>query len=499
MSFEDDLATLNINVNSDDAKPLYQQLAAQIRNLIHSQRLASGEQLPSSRKLALLLSISRTSALNVYNQLIAEGLLVTRPGAGIFVTTLGNSAADYPTVSITPSDCSDKKVAIEAIKNRGIFDAGPDVEQFPFAEWSRSLSRVWRRPDPALLREFHLGGYLPLRQAVTRYIKAVRDVECHPDQVIITAGNRDALALIAKAMLAVGDKVSLENPCYPPLRHGLTAQGADIRYSPVDIQGMAVPDEKVKLAWMTPARQYPLGVTMSTERRLDWLEYSRQHQCWLVEDDYDSEFQYHKTPLVPLFNLSTQLYPPQQQSVILVGSFSKLLFRTLRIGYLIVPRNLITSFQSAQEHLGSLASVPIQPALADFLAHRRFASHLRRMRRCYQQRRDFLHSALSNKLGDRLTSELPDCGMSLLARLTSHDPARDDIWLEQQLLKQGISAPALSKHYLSTDGVLEGNVSKDCASKNHETQGQQGLLLGFSGVSESNLELGVSHLERLLK
>lgn len=475
MSFKDDLATLSITIDASDRFPLYQQLAEQVRQRILSGRLSPGERLPSSRKLAQLLGISRTSTLNAYDQLIAEGLLVTRPAAGVFVSALGSGVGpvdEAPSRTYSSHD-SEKTGALPL----GGFDSGPDVELFPFAEWSRSLSRVWRRPDPLLLRGANMGGYFPLRQAVSRYVNAVRGVECRPEQVIITAGSRDALALVASALLKEGDQVALENPCYPPLRHGLKAQGAALVDCQVDAEGMMLPSDNVALAWSTPARQYPLGITMSTERRLQWLELARSSGCWLVEDDFDSEFQYRKIPPAPLYSLAAKLFSSQQQPVILAGSFSKLMFKTLRIGYLIVPDRLIDSFLQAQASLGNMASISTQPALADFLGHRRFASHMRRMRRCYQQRRDFLCRQVLQELADKVSVDLPHCGMHLLMRINPEAVIREDWQLEQLLEKRGVHAPALSMHYAG--------------------EGEQGLLLGFSGLPESSLQQGVEQVKAL--
>ena len=478
MSFIDDLATLNISLDADDSQPLYQQLSTQIRQLLQDRRLSPGEQLPSSRKLAQLLGVSRTSTLNAYNQLMAEGMLISKPAVGIFVSTLNSPTEKSAAANMPAAQAENKSPGQSSIDKVVVFDAGPDVNQFPFALWAASFKRAWRNPDPALLRDFPAGGYRPLRESVARYLKAIRGIECLAQQVIITAGSRDAVALIARAASLAGEKVALEDPCYPPLRHGLSALGANLQYCQVDNQGMQLPEEKVRLAWITAARQYPLGVTMSTQRRLDWLEYAKQQQCWLIEDDFDSEFHYSKQPLAPLFNLAARLYQPHQQSLILAGSFSKLFFKTLRIGYLIVPETLIDTFVTAQRQLGNLASVPIQPALAQFISDRRFAGHLRRMRRCYQQRRDFLQQLLAQRLAHRLETQLPSGGMHLLAKLKATDVTLDDCALERQLASRGVSAIALSNHYAG--------------------RGQQGFLLGFSGAPEEHLERGVRALQQVL-
>jgi len=477
MHFEDELATLNIHINTTSKQPIYQQLAAQIRELLQSKRLKADNQLPSSRKLALMLNISRTSALNAYDQLIGEGLLITRPNAGVFVTDLATQSS----VKQSPSSESSTLNTCETIEqaNTGFFDAGPDTQLFPAAEWARSLSRVWRNPAPEMLREFPSAGYLPLREAVVRYLKTARNIDCHAQQVFITAGSPDAVSLIADALSISGEQVAIEDPCYPLLRRGLQKHGAKLTHCPVDTQGMSLASAPIKLAWMSAARQYPLGFSMDMLRRLEWLDYSNKNQSYIVEDDYDAEFQYHKTPLAPLFALSAIRYPNAQQRIIYTGSFSKILFKTLRIGYLVVPQQLVDTFIKVQRLRGNLASLPLQPAVADFINHRRFASHLRRMRRCYQQRRDFLHAHLNEQLGHLLDVELPESGMNLLARLKSENSLRTDTYLESKLAQVGINTPALSPHY----------------SKGPE----QGLILGFSGSTEEKLIQGTAQIARQLQ
>jgi len=476
MHFEDELATLNIHINTTSKQPIYQQLAAQIRELLQSKRLKADNQLPSSRKLALMLNISRTSALNAYDQLISEGLLITRPNAGVFVTDL----ATHSLIKQSPSSESNTFNTCETNEpiNTGFFDAGPDTQLFPTTEWARSLSRVWRNPAPEMLREFPSAGYLPLREAVVRYLKAARNLDCQAQQVFITAGSPDAVSLIADALSISGEQVAIEDPCYPLLRRGLQKHGAKLSHCPVDTQGMSLASTPVKLAWMSAARQYPLGFSMDMSRRLEWLDYSDKHQCYIVEDDYDAEFQYHKTPLAPLYALSAIRYPNTQR-IIYTGSFSKILFKTLRLGYLVVPQQLIDTFLKVQRLRGNLASLPLQPAVADFINHRRFASHLRRMRRCYQQRRDFLHAHLNEELGHLLEVELPESGMNLLARLKSENGLCTDTYLESQLALLGINTPALSPHYNKGD--------------------KQGLILGFSGSTQEKLIQGTAQIARQLQ
>ena len=226
------------------------------------------------------------------------------------------------------------------------------------------------------------------------------------------------------------------------------------------------------------------------ERRLQWLNYARENNTLLVEDDYDSEFHFHKTPLVSLFSLSQQLYSQnpeqQQQRVIWAGSFTKVMFRTLRIGYLVVPHSLIAAFHQAQKKMGNVASLPIQPALADFLQHRKFASHMRKMKRIYQQRRDFLYTLVKQQLAEFGDCTLPENGLHLLFQfypeVSVSQPDFSDLNLQQQLAKQNIQALPLS----------------DCYPDNIKTK-PQGLILGYSGAPEAELAEGVQQLVQLLQ
>lgn len=470
MPLEQDLATLNLHLDKHSETALYVQLAEEIRRFIHSRRLAPGCRLPSTRRLAESLKVSRTSCINAYEQLIAEGVLVTRPSSGVFVSALGAQSQEQQ------EPCSDTAETEEAAAPSA-FDSGPDVELFPFADWARSAGRVWRNSSADLLRVFPQGGYRPLQEAVAQYLKTLRGIECSPQQVIITAGNRDALALVSGALLKVDGKVALEDPCYPPLHYGLQAQDKTVLPCRVDGQGACLPEENVGLAWLTAVRQYPLGITMSMERRLAWLEYMQACDGFIVEDDFDAEFHYHKAPLAPLFALSAQRYPQDRQNVVLAGSFSKVLFRTLRLGYLLVPRHLIETFHQVQAQLGNIASLPMQPVLADFMQNRRFATHMRKMKRIYQRRRDFLHKRLYEALGDRFDIQLPDSGMHLLIRPKQAQDEQDRLW-ETQLAEQGVHAPALSRFYRES--------------------GRQGLILGFSGVGEEQLADGVAVLKALV-
>ena len=460
------LASLQLSLDQNAKSALYQQLLQQLRQQIISGQLQADERLPSSRALAEQLQVSRITVLNAYEQLIAEGYLTSRPGAGVFVATTitkataGKAHIPYPD---TP--------ASKPIHYQG-FSSGPDTQAFPFPFWSRCLAKAWHSPDPALLSEHHPGGYWPLREQIASYLKRLRGINAKPEQIIVTAGHRDALQVINRLLCQAGDKVILEDPGYPIQTRVVTTLGLQPVYTPVDEQGAQVPDHQdAKLAILTASRQYPLGITMSGPRRHQWLHYAQQQNCWLIEDDYDNEFRYQGQPPPSMISLD------QQQRTILMGSFSKLMFQHIRMGYLVLPEALAEAAQIAQMELGAMASVHIQPAIAAFLADRQFVSHMRRMSKLYETKRDYLAQLLDSQLGDYLETDIPDSGMHLIAQATV---PMDDIQIEEQLKQMAIFCPALSRHFQASD------------------RAPKGFVMGFSGTTEAQMQNNIKKLGDLL-
>lgn len=468
MAFNDALALLNLRLNEVARGLRYQSLAQQLRQLISEQRLALDSRLPATRKLAEQLGVSRTSVLNAYEVLVAEGLVRAQPGSGYYV-------AAVPAASVPCLPTSTNTQVKPATSHTPAFASSGDLEQFPFALWRRCLNRVWAKPDLAMLREVPTGGYYPLRQAICDYTLRLRGVQCRPEQVFVTAGSRDTLALIHAALLEQGDLVALEDPCYPPLRQGLLAHGSRLEPCAIDSEGMQLAAQPCRLAWMTPAKQYPTSTLMSRERRMAWLSYAREHGTYLVEDDFDAEFIYRRSTPETLWQLSQQ---ENDSSVLLAGSFSKVLFPSLRVGYLLVPEQLVECFTAAQSRLGNLCSVPMQPVVAEFIAEPQFHSYLRRMRRLYQRRRDHLYLLIESQLAEYFQPVLPDGGM-VMPVYASKRLRLSDSALQAQLSEWGIHAPALSKQFYG--------------------EGRQGLLLGYSAASEAQLSEAVAKLAELCR
>jgi len=466
-------------------EPLYQQLFQQLRQLIVTGRLQPSTRLPSSRQLALDLKVSRTTSVNAYQQLQSEGLLLSRQGAGIYV----NHSLSKSTQAQTPQATNKAlPTQLEASPKVSIsFNSGPDVTHFPFPLWARCLARVWRQPEPSLLHDLHIGGYQGLRQALCHYLYVMRGVQCDAQQIIITAGQRDSLSLVSKVLMQAGDGVYMENPGYPLQRQVIDALGLRADLLEVDNQGVMLPSlsrrassRANKLAIIGPSQQYPLGIAMSGPRKLAWLSYAQSHNCWLLEDDYDSEYVYERRRTDALMSLDAT------GKVILLGSFSKLMFHGFRLGYLVLPKALVANFLLAQEQLGGMASLHIQPALSQFLSERSFNAHLGRMRRLYQARRDTLCQLIKLHLDPWLSVQPPDAGMHLLAYCRNN---LDDVALEAELRQQGVLVHALSKHYANTDV---------CAGRDSYAD-IRGFVMGFSGCNEQQLEENVLLFRQVLE
>ena len=319
-------------------------------------------------------------------------------------------------------------------------------------------------------------GLAALRKEITDYLTHARGVRCHPDQVIVTSGSQHALDLAARAVLEPGDAVWMEDPGYFGAGGAFVSAGAHLVPVPVDGDGMNVGEgirrhARAKLAFVTPARQLPLGVTITLERRLALLGWAAQRRAWILEDDYDSEFRYSTRPLASLQGLDTS------NCVIFTGTFSKVMFPALRLGYLVVPDSLVDAVTVVRRHTDFCAPYFSQAVMADFMREGHFERHIRRMRSIYQARRELFVDLLRRDCAGLLEVEAPDAGMNLIA------------WLPIGTSDRKISAA------LRTGGIETLPLSS-CVMKRRL---RPGLLLGFSGIREADLREGVSCLARQLE
>ena len=459
-----------IDLNRADDEGLVAQLTSQLRGLIATGRLGKGRALPSSRRLAGDLGVSRNTVTYAFEQLAAEGYLEASHGRRPVVTVDGGQRSEGATA--TPSVRSGKlRLSPWASKLKQtdwpmsyqaplkpLRPGHGDAREFPNEVWARCLRRSAVRAGK---RELGPVNRTRLREALARYLATSRGVRATADQIMILPSAQAALTLIAAVLITAGDDVWVEDPGYPGAAAAFRASGARVTGMRLDEQGMqrlpgmAAP----KLIFMTPSHQHPTGRLMSLARRTEFLKSSRPGKTWIVEDDYDGEFHYDSRPVPALQGLDAH------DRVFYVGTFSKAMTSDIRLGYLVVPAALVGTFEIAQRHIGLIASSHIQEALAEFIADGHFLAHLRRMRRLYHARRDHLVEGLERQLGEVLSPEVPSGGIQLVARLKR---GRADQAAVKRLVEVGVETRALSSLALGKP-------------RDH------GLLLGFAAWRESEI------------
>ncbi|GAB3784447.1 MocR-like pyridoxine biosynthesis transcription factor PdxR [Dyella agri] len=472
--------------------PIYQQLADWFRRAIAEGRLQPGQRVPSTRALASELGVSRLPVLGAYEQLHAEGYLESFTGAGTCVAAaIPHEAAAVPprrpprtpAASSTPVPRrTAARVAAMAgppqtwLESQGAFRVGvPALDQFPHGVWSRLLSRHARHVGIDALVYGNTSGHAPLREAIAEYLATVRAVHADAEQVMITSGAQHGLQISAHALLDPGDRAWVEEPGYSGAQQALAAVDAEPVLVPVDAEGLDVAAgirlaPTARLAYVTPSHQFPLGATMSAARRIELLQWAARTGSWIVEDDYDSEYRYGSKPIAALQGLDADA------RVIYVGTFSKVLFPALRLGYLVVPKDLLPAFRAARDALDTCSPMLPQRALHDFIREGHFARHIRRMRVLYAARRAALQAAIRRHLPDTLQVVGAEAGMQLTALLP---PDVDDVALSRRAAQVGVSVRPLSPCYRG-----EATLS--------------GVILGYGSVDEHTIEEGVRRLRSCL-
>lgn len=378
-----------------EAQPLWHWLYSQLRGVILNGRLKPGTRMPSSRNLAKQYSLSRGTVVAAFEHLQSEGYVETQVGAGSFV------AAKFPhdVIHVQPAGPAvHSELSRAQLANRGramahskpglsgSYSLGkafrshePAIDLFPVQLWNRVSSRVLRHAPRTLYGLGEAMGYRPLRRAIAEYLGAVRGVKCSADQILITSGAQQALDLVVRLLMDPGDAAWVEDPGYPGMVSVLRAGGARIIPVPVDHYGIQVSvgmrrARKAKLAYVTPANQFPLGSVMPIERRLSLLQWAFEEGAWIVEDDYDSEYRYSGHPVAALQGLD------RNGSAIYVGTFTKMLFPALRIGFLVLPSRIVDAFSAAKSIVDRHAPTLDQAILAEFILEGHFGHHVRRMR-----------------------------------------------------------------------------------------------------------------------
>jgi GntR family transcriptional regulator/MocR family aminotransferase len=388
-----------ISLERESPVPLYKQLYETIREAILSGTLSKGLRLPSTRLLAAELRVSRNIVVIAFEQLLAEGYIQSKTGAGTFVTkTLPDEVLQVSghsggaTRSLSERGRMIRKLASfvvppDAKLRYAPFRYGlPALDNLPLELWGRLLARYCRKASAEIAVHGDPAGLRRLREAIGSYAGVARGVRCHADQVIIVNGSQQAIDLAARVLADPGDVAIIEDPGYVGARSALQAAGSKIAPLKVGKDGLCVDllakkELKAKLVYVTPSHQFPLGVVLSLANRLELLDWATQNGAWILEDDFDSEYRYESKPIPALQGLD------RNGRVIYFGTFSKVLFPSLRLGYLIVPDDLLDSFVAARWISDRCSPLVEQSALADFISEGHFASHIRRMRALYMERR----------------------------------------------------------------------------------------------------------------
>jgi GntR family transcriptional regulator/MocR family aminotransferase len=476
--------------------PLHRQIYDAIRACIIRRSLQSGQQIPSSRVLAQELGISRIPVLGAYGQLLAEGYFESRHGAGTFVsrslpdelTSCEHRTAEPNQGPSGPRRLSRRSALLPLRGNSpwlfgtGAFSVGQlAFDHFPFQIWSNLVARHARKVRASSLNYGEPVGSAEFREAIATYLRTARAVDCDARQIMIVSGSQQALDLSARVLLDPGSPVWVEEPGYEMLRSALTLAGSRLIPVPVDGEGMDVAAgiklcRHARVAFVTPSHQFPLGVTMSASRRLQLLNWAHQAGSWVVEDDYDSEYRYESLPIASLQGLD------HGRRVIYVGTFSKTLFPSLRLGYLVIPPDLVDRFVAVRRAMDVCSPHFNQIVLADFIDQGHFARHVRKTRMIYQERRTALVRAIHEEFGSTLQVLGGEAGMHLAVTLP------ECVGAVQKSLDREISVQAaaqklwlwpLSASYLGTPL-------------------RQGFILGFGSTKASDVALAVRRLKRVI-
>ncbi|HEY2797851.1 MAG TPA: PLP-dependent aminotransferase family protein [Thermoanaerobaculia bacterium] len=479
-----------IVIDRECGRPLNRQIYEGYRDAIVERRLRPGQRIPPTRSLAKELRVSRLPVLNAFEQLLAEGYFESRPGSGTFVASSvpddlaparpGAAARPRPPRSGPRLVGRNAATLREEIgpwfKGVGAFSVGsPPVDQFPMDLWSRLVARRSRSRDPELVHYSPVMGFGPLREAVAEYLRTSRGVHCEASQVMIVGGAQQALELSARVLLDAGSPVWVEDPgCYG-VHNLLRLTGARTVPVPVDEEGLVVSEgiarsPRARAAFVTPSHQFPLGVTMSASRRLQLLDWAQSTGAWIIEDDYDSEYRYGQLPITSLQGLD------RDARVIYVGTFSKIMFPALRVGYLVLPTDLVGTFVAVRRATDKFSPTLAQAALTDFIEEGHFARHVRRTRVVCGTRRAAMVEALRAELGPGVPILGDPAGMYLTMALSGRQRDRE---IALRAARQRLWVAPLSERYLSRAP-------------------RQGLLLGYGGTDAAEIAEGVGRLREVL-
>jgi GntR family transcriptional regulator/MocR family aminotransferase len=465
--------------------PLFRQLYSGLRQAILSGTFAGGEKLPSTRDVAEQLGISRTVVLLAYDQLLAEGFALGRAGSGTYVSSGIDGSQLARPLSSTKARLSRFGSAASSAWSKINFPqrrtpslpydfayGRSDLETFPFEMWRRILLRCARKAPVAEFDYGPAGGSIRLREGICAHLRRSRAVVCDPSQVIVVNGSQQALDLVARVLVEAGDRVAIEDPSYQGTRAVLLAGGAELLPVGVDREGLN--PEKLpataRLVFVTPSHQFPTGAILPLARRIALLEWAKRKNALVVEDDYDGEFRYEGQPLESLQGLD------REGRVIYIGTFSRTIFSSLRIGYLIVPTQLVTAFQAAKWLCDRHTAALEQETLAEFISSGMYERYLRRVRRRNAARREALLESIEKYLGNRVELTGDGAGAHIV------------LWPERRVAEEQVITRAAAR------GVGVYGTSPYFLKKPSRTA----ILLGYSRMREAEIREGIRRLGDVL-
>jgi GntR family transcriptional regulator / MocR family aminotransferase len=481
---------LSMALDPDAPRPVSTQLYTGLRDLMLSGAIAAGVRLPASRTLARDLGVSRTTVIEAFERLIAEGLVEARIGSGTFVSDVLASerpqhippiGKPVPVRKPSLSRATDWAVGRFGARSRlpysprAFVTALPAFDAFPMAQWARLAAKHWRGSREDVLGYGEPSGYAPLRAAIAAHLRGNRSIACETEQIFIVGGAQHAFNLIGTVLINPGDRLWFENPGAIGARNSFLACGAELVPVPVDHDGLRVEEglrrsPDFRLVFVTPSHHQPLGYVMSLERRFALLRAAEKAGAWIVEDDYDGEFFYGRRPLPTLKSVD------RTGLVIYVGTFSKSLFPALRLGFMLVPPSLVDVFEKVLSSFVPGVPSSVQAVVAEFMAEGYFATHVRRMRRIYEERHAALHAAARRELDGLLRVAHSESGLHTVAEL-----------------------PAQVSEIAATRAAAErGIVVSPVARFSVEPAGLNALVLGFGGVRPPEIASGIVELGKAL-
>ena len=470
------------------ALSLHARIQRAIRQLILDGALDVGRPLPASRALAQSLGVSRDTVEAAYSQLHAEGFIDRRVGSGSFVSERaqvpprrGTSQRaklhrESPRLSQRGAAIFQNGGVREALTPRPFAPGVPETRSFPLQTWERLQRQVLKEHGTLALTHSHPQGVEALRRAIADYVNLERGACATPDRILVLTSSQQALSLCATVLLDAGDRVFIEDPAYHGARRAFDAAGLESVPVPLDAQGIRIESlqnaaQPAKAIFLTPSHQFPTGATLALDRRLAIIEWAHRNQAWIIEDDYDSEFHYAGKPTACVQGLDAH------DRTIYIGTFTKSMFPGLRIGYMVLPSQLVAPMTVARTlQDGHSASIP-QLTLARFMEGGHFGSHVRAMRSVYAERRDALERLVCKHLADFVEPRVPDGGMQMPCVFVRDIPEREAI---DTARRAGIDLLGLTPLH---------------ASSKHKA----GFLMGFAAYAPKELEIAVKKLANVLR